>query len=71
MNSSGTKIILYQSAHDPQHTSSLLKHGRNSVIAWACMAAVGTHSLTFTDAVSHDGGNRMNSEVYRKILAAE
>ncbi len=49
-----TKINLYQSdgkrrvwrrkgtAHDPKHTTSSVKHGGGSVMAWACMAASGT-----------------------------
>ncbi len=52
-----TKINLYQSdgkrrvwrrkgtAHDPKHTTSSVKHGGGSVMAWACMAASGTGSL--------------------------
>ncbi len=47
-----TKINLYQSdgkrrvwrrkgtAHDPKHTTSLVKHGGGSVMAWACMLPV-------------------------------
>ncbi len=32
-------------AHDPKHTTSSVKHGGGSVMAWACMAASGTGSL--------------------------
>uniref|UniRef100_A0A8C5MSN8 Transposase Tc1-like domain-containing protein n=1 Tax=Leptobrachium leishanense TaxID=445787 RepID=A0A8C5MSN8_9ANUR len=59
-----TKINLYQSdgkrrlwrrkgtAHDPKHTTSSVKHGGGSVMAWACMAANGTGSLVFIDDVT-------------------
>ncbi len=71
-----TKINLYQSdgkrrvwrrkgtAHDPKHTTSSVKHGGGSVMAWACMAASGTGSLVFIDAVTADKSSRMNSEVF-------
>ncbi|MCJ8748319.1 hypothetical protein PDJAM_G00163500 [Pangasius djambal] len=74
---SGTKNNLYQSdgkakvwrkkgsAHDPKHTSSWVKHGGGSVMAWA---ASGTDSLIFTDG-SHDGSSRMKSDIYRNILS--
>ena len=77
-----TKINLYQSdgkakvwrkkgsAHDPKHTSSSVKHGGGSVMAWACMAASGVGSLIFIDDVTHDGSSRMNSEVYKNIMSA-
>lgn len=76
-----TKINLYQSdgkakvwrkkgsAYDPKHTSSSVKHGGGSVMAWACMAASGTGSLVFIDDVTHDGSSRMNSDVYKTILS--
>lgn len=77
-----TKINLYQSdgkrrvwrrkgtAHDPKHTTSSVKHGGGSVMAWACMAANGTGSLVFIDDVTADKSSRMNSEVFRAILSA-
>ncbi len=77
-----TKINLYQSdgnrrvwrrkgtAHDPKHTTSSVKHGGGSVMAWACMAASGTGSLVFIDDVTADKISRMNSEVFRAILSA-
>ena len=67
-----TKINLYQSdgkaelwrkkgsAHDPKHTSSSVKHGGGSVMAWACMAASGVGSLILTDDITHDVCSRMN-----------
>ena len=77
-----TKINLYQNdgkrrvwrregtAHDPKHTTSSVKHGGGSVMAWACMAANGTGSLVFIDDVTADKSSRMNSEVFRAILSA-
>uniref|UniRef100_A0A8C5PQS4 Transposase n=1 Tax=Leptobrachium leishanense TaxID=445787 RepID=A0A8C5PQS4_9ANUR len=76
------KINLYQSdgkrrvwrrkgtAQDPKHTTSSVKHGGGSVMAWACMAANGTGSLVFIDDVTADKSSRMNSEVFRAILSA-
>ncbi len=76
-----TKINLYQSdekrrvwrrkgtAHDPKHTSSSVKHGGGSVMAWACMAASGTGSLVFIDDVTADKSSRINSEVFRAIIS--
>ena len=57
-------------AHDPKHTSSLVKHGGGSVMAWACMAASGPGSLFFIVDVTHDGSSRMYSQVYINILFA-
>uniref|UniRef100_A0A8C5N2V1 Transposase n=1 Tax=Leptobrachium leishanense TaxID=445787 RepID=A0A8C5N2V1_9ANUR len=77
-----SKINLYQSdgkrrvwrrkgtAHDPKHTTSSVKHGGGSVMAWACKAANGTGSLIFIDDVTADKSSRMNSEVFRAILSA-
>uniref|UniRef100_A0A8C5MV28 Transposase Tc1-like domain-containing protein n=1 Tax=Leptobrachium leishanense TaxID=445787 RepID=A0A8C5MV28_9ANUR len=77
-----TKINLYQgdrkrrvwrrkgTAHDPKHTTSSVKHGGGSVMAWACMAANGTGSLVVIDDVTADKSRRMNSEVFRAILSA-
>ena len=78
-----TKINLYQNdgkkkvwrrigtAHDPKHTTSSVKHGGGSVMAWACMASNGTGSLVFIDDVTKDRSSQMNSEVYRDILSAQ
>lgn len=78
-----TKINLYQNdwkkkvwrkkgtAHDPKHTTSSVKHGGGSVMAWACMASKGTGSLVFIDDITTDKSSRMNSEVYRNILSAQ
>ncbi len=41
-------------AHDPKHTTSSVKHGGGSVMAWACMAASGTGSVVFIDDVTAD-----------------
>ncbi len=77
-----TKINLYQSdgkrrvwrrkgtAHDPKHTTSSVKNGGGSVMAWACMAASGTGSLVFIDDVTADKSSRINSEVFQAILSA-
>ena len=54
-------------AHDPKHTTSSVKHGGGSVMAWACMTANGTGSLVFIDDVTADKSSRMNSEVFRAI----
>lgn len=77
-----TKINLYQSdgkrrvwrrkgtAHDPKHTTSSVKHGGGSVMAWACMAANGTGSLVYIDDVTADKSSRMNSEVFWATFSA-
>ena len=59
-----------ESAHDPKHMSSSVKHGGGSVMAWACMALPGVGSLIFIDDVTCDGCSRMNSKVYKNILPA-
>ena len=58
------------SAHDPKHRSVSVKHGVESVMAWACIAATGVGSLIFIDDVTHDGSSRMNLEIYKNILSA-
>ena len=59
------------SVHDPKHTSSSVKHGGGSVIAWACMAASKIRKvLIFIYDAINDGSSRMNSEVYENILSA-
>uniref|UniRef100_A0AAX7V033 Transposase Tc1-like domain-containing protein n=1 Tax=Astatotilapia calliptera TaxID=8154 RepID=A0AAX7V033_ASTCA len=77
-----TKINLYQSdgktrvwrtkgtAHDPKHTTSSVKHGGVSVMAWACMAASRTGSFVFIDDVTVDKSSTMNSEVFQAIKSA-
>lgn len=71
-----TKSNLYQSdgkakmwrkkgsAYHPRHTTSSVKQGGDSVLAWACMAASRTGSFIFIDDVTHYASSRMNSEVY-------
>uniref|UniRef100_A0A8C4SI25 Transposase n=1 Tax=Erpetoichthys calabaricus TaxID=27687 RepID=A0A8C4SI25_ERPCA len=78
-----TKINLYQNdgkkkvwrrrgtAHYPKHTTSSVKHGGGSVMAWACMAASGNGTLVFIDDVTQDRSSRMNYEVFRDILLAQ
>ena len=56
------------SAHDPKYTSLSVKHGGGSVMAWSCIAAPGVGSIIVIDDVTHDGSNRMNSEVYKNTL---
>ena len=41
-------------AHDPKHTTSSVKHGGGSVMAWACMAANRPGSHVFIDDVTAD-----------------
>ena len=41
-------------SHDPKQSSSSVKHGGGSVMAWACMAASG-ECLLIIDDVTHDG----------------
>lgn len=48
-----------------QHTTSSVKHGGGSVMAWACMAANGTGSLVFIDDVTADKSSR------KAILSAQ
>ena len=39
-------------AHDPKHTTSSVKHGGGSVMAWSRMAASGAGHLVLIDDVS-------------------
>lgn len=39
-------------------------------MAWAYMAVSGLGSQIYVDDITHDGGSRINSEVYRYILEA-
>jgi hypothetical protein len=54
-----------------EHTTSSVKHGGGSVMAWACMAANGTGSLVFIDDVTADKSVRIHFEVFRPILSAQ
>lgn len=55
-------------AHDPKHTTSFVKQGECSVMAWACTAASGTGPLVFIDDLTAGGRSRINSEVCRATL---
>lgn len=55
---------------DLKHTTLSLKHGGDSVIAWACIATRGTGSLLFIDDVTADWSIKLNSEVHRPIISA-
>ncbi len=57
-----------ESANDPKHTASSVKHGGGVVMAWACMAVSGTGPLNFTDDFMYDDSRRMNLEGYKTIL---
>ena len=50
--------------NDPKHTTSSVKHGEGSVMAWACMASSGTGSLVFIDDVTEDRSSKINSAVF-------
>lgn len=58
------------SVHDPKHTTSSVKHGGGSVMAWACMFANITASPIFIYDVTADKSSRINSEMLRAILSA-
>lgn len=53
-----------------QSTTSSLKYGRGSAMAWACMVCM-ADSLVVTDDVTAHGSIRMNYEVYRSIAYAQ
>lgn len=57
-----------RTAHDPEHTTSFVKQGGRSVMAWACTGASGTGLLVFIDDVPAGRRSRMNSEVCRAAL---
>jgi transposase len=75
-----TKLNMFQSdgkctvwresgkAADPKNTTSSVKHGGGSVMAWACFSAEGTGDLVFIDDLTDDGSHIMNGGTYRKIL---
>ena len=48
-------------AHDPKHTTSSVKNGGGSAMAWACMAATELAHV-FIDEV-------LNAKEYRNILS--
>lgn len=58
------------SDHDPKHSTSSVKHGGASVMAWARMAASRTGFLRYIDDVTPDKSSRKNSEVFQAILSA-
>lgn len=45
-----------------------VKHGGGIVMAWACMAAIKTRLLIFTDNGTNVGSSKIISEVYENIL---
>ncbi len=57
-----------ESANDPKHTASSVKHGGGVIMAWACMAVSGTGPLNYTDDFMYDDSSRMNLEGYKTIL---
>lgn len=66
-----TKINLYQktseTAHDPKYITSSVKHGRNSITAWAYMATSGTVSLLFFDDVITDRRSKISAQTQPNI----
>ena len=52
-------------------TTSSVKHGGDSVMAWICVAANGTGSLVLINDVTTDRSSRRNSEVYRATLSSQ
>lgn len=61
----------FGTVHDLKHTTSHVKHGGGSVMAWACMASSGTGSLVIIGDVTEDRSSQMNSEVHRNISSAQ
>ncbi len=59
-----------ETANDPKHTASSVKHGGGGVMAWACMAASVTGPLNFNDDLIYDDSSRINLEGYKTILPA-
>lgn len=73
----GTEINIYQNdgkgkvwrkkrpARDPKRTSSSVKHGGGSAMAWDRMAASITGPIIFlSDDGIHDGSSRINPEIF-------
>ncbi len=58
-----------ETAKDPKHTASSVKHGGGVVMAWACMAVSGTGPLIFTYYLMRDDCSRINLEGYKTILS--
>ena len=77
-----TKINLFQkneerkvwrekgTAYDPKRATSCVKHGGGSVMVWACVAAIGTALLVFTDDATADKSSNMSSDMHKAKLYA-
>lgn len=54
-------------AHNQKHTTSSVKQGGGSVLAWTRIAANRIRSTVFIDYLTADKSIRMNSQVYSAI----
>lgn len=52
MNDGNRKVSRREKAHDLKRATSPVKHGRDNVMAQACMTASGSRSLVFIDDVT-------------------
>lgn len=59
------------SDHDQKHSTSSVKHGGASAMAWARMAASRNGSIRYIDDVTPDKSSRKNSGVFQAILSAD